>query len=271
MKKADDEQQSAFARAASGQDVDPRCIPIELNEEPPVGVAISTPKYTDVEQATWRQLCERQNALLPGRACQEFHEGQERLQLSATQIPSLRDLSAHLQEASGWQVARIPGLLHEEDFFRLLARATFPSTDYIRTPEELDYTPAPDMFHDIYGHMPLITIPSFANFYKLFGEIAGRAQGKNRRRLERIYWFTVEFGLLRTTEGTRIYGAGILSSPKEILHALSDKVTRLPFDPAVVCETEYDVWHMQDKLFVIESFEKLENDFSAWVEEMEMR
>ena len=260
------EDLSAFEKAGREENVDPRCIPIRLEEEPPVGDKITYPDYPADDHDTWRILFDRQTKKLPERACKEYFTGQEKLALSSEKIPALNDLSQRLYQATQWKVARIPGLLHEEDFFSLLKQGIFPSTDYIRAKKEIDYTPAPDMFHDIYGHMPLITIPSFANFYKYFGEMAGKAQGSDRRRLERIYWFTVEFGLIKTPDGPRIYGAGILSSPEEIEYCLTDKVEKIDFDPDIVSETEYDVWHMQEKLFVIDSFESLEEKFYHWIE-----
>ena len=258
---------SAFEKASHDENIDPRCIPIRLEENPPVGDEIIYPDYLEDDHDTWRYLYNRQGELIKNRACDEYFYGQERLELRSDKIPALKNLSLKLNAATSWKVARIPGLLHEEDFFSLLKKGVFPSTDYIRGKSELDYTPAPDMFHDIYGHMPLVTIPSFANFYKYFGEVAGKAEGKNRRRLERIYWFTVEFGLIASNKGPKIYGAGLLSSPKEVVHCLTDKVEKIDFDPNIVSETEYDVWHMQEKLFVIESFESLEEKFYNWVEE----
>ena len=130
--------------------------------------------------------------------------------------------------------------------------------------EELDYTPAPDLFHDIFGHMPMLTEPNFADFYQLFGRAALRGKGANRPRLERLHWFTVEFGLIRQDEGTRVFGAGILSSKNEVLHALSDDVIVHPFDPDVIVEQDYDVWHLQEELFALGSFEQLVQGFKSW-------
>jgi phenylalanine-4-hydroxylase len=263
--KSPNDQQSAYEKAAQNEEIDPRCIPIKLEATPPVGDDITYPEYPDDDHDTWKILYNRQFELLRDRACDEFLLGHQLLEVSPEKIPALKNLSRKLYKKTQWQVARIPGLLHETDFFDMLKNGIFPSTDYIRSKKELDYTPAPDMFHDIFGHMPLITQPSFANFYRYFGQIAARAEGAYRRRLERIYWFTVEFGLIQTGAGPRIYGAGILSSPGEVVHSLTDKVEKHPFDPEVVSETEYDVWHLQDKLFIIEGFEKLENDFRMWV------
>lgn len=245
-------------------DIDPRCIPHDLDGEPPIGDEIAPPVYPDGDHETWNFLFERQMALLPGRASETYLEGVEKLGLGATGIPALRDLSRVLKRATDWEVARIPGLLHERDFFRLLAERKFPSTDYIRGKEELDYTPAPDMFHDIFGHMPTLTQPAFADFYQLFGRAALDAKGRDRQSLERFHWFTVEFGLVEDPAGYRIFGAGIMSSKGEVLHALSDDVEHRPFSPEAVINQDYDVWHLQPILFVLESFEQLVQEFEGW-------
>lgn len=257
------DERSAYERAAD-EGLDPRCIPQHLDEPPPVGDAIPYPEYTAEDQANWRFLFERQMELLPGRAGKAFSRGVEILGMTAERIPPLRDLSARMEAATGWRIARIPGLLHEKDFFDLLANRLFPSTDYIRGTDELDYTPAPDCFHDMFGHMPMLTQPAFADFYQLFGQAALHARGPDRTRLETLHWFTVEFGLVREDAGTRIFGAGILSSKEEVVHALSDAVTVRPFDPEHVVEQAYDVWHLQPVLFVLDSFEQLVDGFRQW-------
>ncbi len=262
-KKKTDEELSAYEKAALSGD-DPRCVPIKLDGDAPEGNKIVYPDYSAAENETWKTLFARQLELLPGRGCQEYLDGLEMMDFPEDKIPYLGDVGEVLEKATNWQVARVPGLLHEADFFSRLARRVFPSTDYIRPPEELDYTPAPDLFHDIFGHTPMIANRQFADFYQKFGEAAMNAEGANRRRLERIYWFTVEFGLIDTSEGTRIYGNGVLSSYAETQYSLTDKVEKRPFDLAVMSEQDYDVWHMQELLFVIESFDQLEQGFYEW-------
>lgn len=254
---------SAYEKAGA-EDVDPRCIPQSLDGPPPVGDEIPYPDYSDEDHDIWATLFDRQMSMLPGRAGEAYLQGVRILDMKRDRLPSLAAMSRRLQEATGWQVARIPGLLHERDFFNLLANRTFPSTDYIRGREELDYTPAPDCFHDMFGHMPMLTQPEFADFYQLFGKAALKAEGADRPRLERFHWFTVEFGLIRQDEGMRIFGAGILSSKNEVTHALSDEVTKYPFDPEKIVEQDYDVWHLQDILFVLESFDQLVDGFRSW-------
>ena len=261
---------SAYEKAAQETDLDPRCIPQSLEAPPPVGDEIVYPEYPEEDHETWRLLFERQMNMLPGRAGEAYLEGIDILGLTPDRIPALKDLSKRLEAATGWRVARIPGLLHERDFFNLLAQRIFPSTDYIRGRHELDYTPAPDMFHDIFGHMPMLTQPEFADFYQLFGQAALRGEGHTRVEMERMHWFTVEFGLIQQSEGIRIFGAGILSSKNEVLHALSDEVTRLPFNPERVAAQDYVVYKLQDTLFVLESFEQLVEEFSRWAREKQL-
>src|SRR3990172_9647278 len=265
MKNNQDEKKnlSAYEKAAE-QGIDPRCIPQKLEGPVPIHDEIVYPDYPESDQETWKFLYDRQVKLLPGRVCEEYIEGANKLNLSSDRIPYLKELSHVFTEATGWKVARIPGLIHEQDFFGLLQKKVFPSTDYIRGKNELDYTPAPDLFHDIFGHMPLLTNKNFASFYQMFGEAALNAKGETRKELETMHWFTVEFGLIKKREGMRIYGAGIISSKEEIKHALSEDVKVFPFDPERVVKQDYDVWHLQPILFAIDSFQQLEDGFKTW-------
>lgn len=251
---------------ADGAAVDPRCVPQTLDGPPPVGNEIEPPIYDQESQENWRFLFQRQMAMLPGRAGEAYLEGVDTLGMGPREIPHLKDLSARMEAAAGWRIARIPGLLHERDFFGLLSDRVFPSTDYIRRKDELDYTPAPDCFHDMFGHMPMLTEPAFADFYHLFGQSALNAEGEDRQSLERLHWFTVEFGLIEQDEGERIFGAGILSSKDEVQHALSNQVEKVPFSVDAVIHQDYDVWHLQPKLFVLESFDQLETEFRSWAD-----
>lgn len=259
-----EDELSAYEKAAA-DGVDPRCVPQHLPATGvPVGGEIVYPEYPDLDHETWAILFSRQVQLLHGRAGKAFLNGIDILRFKPDRIPYLAELDKRLYEATRWRVARVPGLIHEKDFFELLSRRIFPSTDYIRGREELDYTPAPDLFHDIFGHMPMLTEPDFADFYQLFGQAALNGRGADRPRLERLHWFTVEFGVIRQEEGTRVFGAGILSSKNEVLHALSDDVIVHPFDPERIVEQDYDVWHLQDELFALESFDQLVQGFRSW-------
>jgi phenylalanine-4-hydroxylase len=258
---------SAYEKAAE-DGIDPRCIPQRLDKPVPEHNEIVYPVYTDEEQLNWKFLYERQVQFLPGRACDEYLEGTKKLNFTSEKIPYLNELSNIFYQTTGWKVARVPGLIHEQNFFELLRRKVFPSTDYIRKKNELDYTPAPDLFHDIFGHMPLLTNKSFASFYQMFGEAALNAEGINRKYLETFHWFTVEFGLIKNPAGMRIYGAGILSSLNEVQNALSKDVQVKEFIPENIVLQEYDVWHLQPILFAIESFEQLELGFKDWTKKV---
>lgn len=265
MNKNNKEEKIISAYEKAAQDgIDPRCIPQKLENPVPEHDEIAYPDYTAEEQKNWKFLYNRQMQFLPGRACEEYIEGADKLNLSGDKIPYLKDLSHIFYNSTGWKVARVPGLIHEQNFFEMLRRKVFPSTDYIRGKEELDYTPAPDLFHDIFGHMPLLTNKNFASFYQMFGEAAMKAEGINRKYLETFHWFTVEFGLIRKPEGTRIYGAGIVSSHGEVQNALSGNVEVKNFDPEKIVSQDYDVWHLQPILFAIDSFEQLEQGFKDW-------
>lgn len=247
---------------------DPRCVPIKLTGPIPIGDACVYPAYTADEQAVWQTLYARQEALLPGRAADEYLDGLRRLGLERDRIPALADVSRRLDNLTGWKIARTPGLLDAGDFFGYLARRIFPCTDYIRSREELDYTPAPDCFHDIFGHTPMIVHPRFADFYQKIGQAALACRDAGvMEGLTRIYWFTVEFGLIRNPGGLRIYGNGIISSFGETQHSLTDRVAKLPATPERLAAQPYDIWHFQDTLFVIESFDALETDFDHWARE----
>ena len=263
----ENENQSAYEKAAK-DGIDPRCIPQKLDGPVPEHDQIVYPDYPQSDHETWKYLYDKQMEFLPGRACDEYMDGTSKLNFTSEKIPFLKNLSNIFYQTTGWKIARVPGLIHEQNFFGMLRRKVFPSTDYIRGKAELEYTPAPDLFHDIFGHMPLLTNKSFASFYQKFGEAALNAEGKNRIFLETFHWFTVEFGLIRNPDGMRIYGAGILSSSQEVQHALSEEVEVIDFSPERIVNQDYDVWHLQPILFAIDSFEQLEEGFDAWTKKI---
>ncbi|MCF7687515.1 MAG: phenylalanine 4-monooxygenase [Cephaloticoccus sp.] len=244
---------------------DPRCVPHKLSAPLPIGPDCIYPDYTAEQHAVWRELFARQQTLLPERAASEFLTGLAGLGLDSQHIPRLASVSQKLRQTTGWQLARTPGLLDAHDFFSYLARRVFPCTDYVRGREELDYTPAPDCFHDIFGHTPMIMHPRFADFYQKIGQAALACQDPAvEEQLTRIYWFTVEFGLIKNPVGLRIYGNGIISSHGETLHSLTHQVKKLPMIPESIAATPYDIWHFQTTLFVVDSFDQLEQEFSRW-------
>ena len=222
---------------------------------------VSVPHYTAEEHETWAMMFARQMKELPGKATPEFLTGLEKLKLPSNRIPSLQEVSDSLEKLTGWRIARTEGLVPEREFFECLSQKLFPCTDFIRKRQELEYTPSPDMFHDLFGHIPLITHQEFADFYEEYGKAALHAKGEMLTKLQRIYWFSVEFGLIQKTEGTRIYGSGILSSVGEVPYCLSEKVNRRLFDFESVGNQYFEIFHMQDDIFVIPSFEWLLKNF----------
>ncbi|WP_028537203.1 phenylalanine 4-monooxygenase [Paludibacterium yongneupense] len=228
---------------------------------------VASPVYSDAENRTWATLLSSQRSLLPGRACREFLAGIERLDFPDDEIPRLADISDRIEACTGWRLRRVDGVVPDGEFFEMLAQRLFPSTDYIRRQEDIGYTPAPDIFHELLGHAPLLTDARFAAFFQRMGEAAVEAAARGhpaRDLLPHLYWYSVEFGLIRTRDGLRIYGSGILSSPDEVLYCLSGQPTVLPFDMAAVAATPYDIWHMQETLFAIDSFAWLEEAFAEW-------
>ena len=215
--------------------------------------------YTQEEHAVWKTLFERQTKLLPGRACKEFVQGMGDLPIGADQIPDFRRLSDVLMKHTGWQVVAVPSLVPDEVFFEHLANRRFPAGQFLRKPNELDYLEEPDVFHDVFGHVPMLTDPVFADYMQAYGEGGLRAEGLGRlENLARLYWYTVEFGLLQTAEGLRIYGAGIVSSHAESIFALDDpSPNRLVFDLERVMRTPYRIDDFQQVYFVVLSLETL--------------
>jgi phenylalanine-4-hydroxylase len=210
------------------------------------------------ENAIWKTLVDRQMQVLPGRACHEFMQGLERLALPHEHIPQLYDVNEVLQATTGWRVTQVPSLINFDRFFALLANKEFPVATFIRTRGDLDYLQEPDIFHEIFGHCPLLTNPAFAHFTHTYGRLGMQASKEDRAYLARLYWFTIEFGLLNTPEGLRIYGGGILSSPSETLHALNDpSCTREKMDAIEALRTPYRIDIMQPVYFVLEQFEEL--------------
>jgi len=215
--------------------------------------------YTDEEHRIWSELITRQKAVLPGRACAEYIDALDRLELPEDRVPQCEEVSRVLRECTGWEVAPVPALINFTDFFNLLANKRFPAASFIRTREELDYLQEPDIFHEIFGHTPLLTDPRFAAFTHAYGKAGAAARKEDRPMLARLYWFTVEFGLIhRREEALRTYGAGVVSSIGETIYALeSDTPERKPFDPLDVLRTPYRIDIYQPIYFVIESFDTL--------------
>ena len=216
--------------------------------------------YTQAEHDVWITLYERQTALLPDRACDEFLRGLDALDLHRSGIPDFKRINEELQRLTGWSVVAVPGLVPDEVFFDHLANRRFPAGQFIRKPHELDYLQEPDIFHDVFGHVPMLTDPTFADYMQAYGEGGRRALGLGRlSNLARLYWYTVEFGLMETPAGLRIYGAGIVSSRTESLFALEDpSPNRIGFDLERVMRTPYRIDDFQQVYFVIPSIQTLQ-------------
>jgi phenylalanine-4-hydroxylase len=214
--------------------------------------------YDDAAQQRWRRLYERQIKLVPQRACGEFLRVIDTLDYGSG-IPRFEQVNERLGRATGWEVVAVPGLLPEPVFFGHLAARRFPVTVWLREEAEFDYIVEPDVFHDFFGHVPLLFDPVFADYMQAYGRGGQKAEGLDALEyLARLYWYTVEFGLIRGRDGLRIYGAGILSSPSEIVHALeSPQPRRIGFDLRRVMRTKYKIDTFQPTYFVIDGFDQL--------------
>ena len=226
-------------------------------------------RYSDEAHAIWRFLFERQQRLLIGRACREYLEGLAGLGVAPTSqargprahagIPDFRRLSDILDRATGWHIAAVRVSSRTMCFSLFLAERRFPSTCFIRRRDQLDYLQEPDVFHDIYGHVPLLMNPVFADYMQAYGQAGLKALRLGYlRQLARLYWYTVEFGLIATQEGLRIYGSGILSSAGKSIYCLDDpRPRRVRFDLRRVMRTQYRIDRYQETYFVIDNFDQL--------------
>jgi phenylalanine-4-hydroxylase len=232
-------------------------------------------RYTAAEHAMWDQLFARQCAMLASRVAPAFLQGIDVLRMSKPGIPDFEELSERLMKATGWTVVAVPGLIPDEVFFENLANRRFVAGRFIRTPDQIDYLQEPDVFHDVFGHVPLLVHPVFADYMQAYGEGGLRSIKYGAiHQLARLYWYTVEFGLIRDGSGLKLYGAGIASSNSESVFALdSDSPHRLAFDLKRVMRTKYRIDDFQQNYFVIDSFEQLleqtlETDFAPLYAEL---
>jgi len=231
--------------------------------------------FTAEEHAVWDTLYARQIKLLPGRASKAFLRGLDLLKLSESGIPNFEELSQRLMKATGWQVVAVPGLVPDDVFFDHMANRRFVAGNFIRRADQLDYLQEPDVFHDVFGHVPLLADPVFADYMEAYGRGGLRALEHGAlKQLSRLYWYTVEFGLIEEDDDLRIYGAGIVSSYGESRYALdSDSPNRIGFDLKRVMRTEYRIDDFQQNYFVIPSYDELlrvtvETDFAPLYEEI---
>jgi phenylalanine-4-hydroxylase len=215
-------------------------------------------RYTADEHALYRRLFERQSRLVPRYACPEWIDAIAGLD-AAREIPRFQEVSRRLRQATGWEIVAVPGLIPDDAFFTHLANRRFPVTVWLRKPEEFDYIVEPDVFHDFFGHVPLLFDRTYADHLYEYGKGGLKAMRLDAvKMLARLYWFTIEFGLMNTAAGVRAYGAGLLSSGGELAYSVEDpRPQRVPFDLERAMRTEYQIDRYQEKYFVIDSFEHL--------------
>lgn len=214
--------------------------------------------YTAEEDAVWHDLITRQRPLVQRYACDDYLQALERMHFPTDRIPQCPEVSAVLRACTGWEVAPVPALIPFDQFFSLLADKKFPAASFIRSREEMDYLQEPDIFHEIFGHTPLLTDPRFAEFTHAYGKAGVRADKKDHVMLARLYWFTVEFGLINARKGLKTYGAGIVSSFGETPYSIeSDKPLRKAFDPVDALRTPYRIDIFQTTYFIINGLEDM--------------
>jgi len=228
--------------------------------------------YTEQEDAMWQELINCQLEQLPGRACDEYLIGLETLNIPHDRIPQLAAISTVLQQQTGWRVEPVDAVIGFTEFFAMLADKAFPAATFIRDHDEVEYLQEPDIFHELFGHTPLLTDPDFANFTHRYGLLASAAAPADHGMLARLYWFTVEFGLIQTGSGLRAFGAGVLSSPKELVYALESKLPiHKPFDPVEILRTRYRIDKLQPVYFCLDSFDQLfdlvNQDIKGYIEQ----
>lgn len=233
-------------------------------------------RYGPADHGVWRTLFERQTKVLAGLACEEFLEGLSALSLVPDRIPEFERASDALEKRTGWRVVAVPSLVPDDVFFDHLANRRFPVGQFIRKPEQLDYIEEPDVFHDFFGHVPMLAHPVFADYMEAYGKGGQRALAEfgQLKNLARLYWYTVEFGLIQKPEGLRIYGSGIVSSRAESIYAVqSPSPNRIHFDLERVMRTDYRIDDFQESYFVIGSFDELfqetYKDFAALYRKLE--
>ncbi|WP_064607902.1 phenylalanine 4-monooxygenase [Photobacterium sp. J15] len=214
--------------------------------------------WSEEENRVWHDLVTRQLSVIEGRACEEYINGLRLLDLPRDRVPQLEEINCVLRKTTGWECVEVPALIDFDRFFSLLAAKRFPVATFLRRREEFDYLQEPDFFHEVFGHCAMLTNPAFAEFTHTYGRLGYEASKEDRVYLARLYWFTVEFGLLRHNGDIRIYGGGILSSPGETEYAVtSDKPEYREFDTVDIMRTPYRIDIMQPIYFVIDDIGQL--------------
>ena len=217
--------------------------------------------YSKEDNSIWQILCKRQTIACNKNASKQVYQGLKDIEFNPKKVPNFQRINKILLMKTGWQIVPVNGFIPNNQFFNLISQRKFPCTIWIRTRKQLDYLQEPDLFHDVFGHCPLLTNKPFCDFMEKVGLLATKHQGSKEiiEKLSRLWWFTVEFGLIKENDKLKIYGGGILSSYSEVSHSLSNKVKHLNFDVKKIMRTPYYIDRLQSKLFVIDSFEQLFN------------
>jgi phenylalanine-4-hydroxylase len=224
--------------------------------------------YTPGQHAVWAELVRRRRAQINAHACQEYLEGYEIIGLQDDRLPNLRAISDRIGPRTGWSATPVSGFLPGEAFFEMLAARKFPTTTWIRGQDSLEYIPEPDIFHDVFGHVPMHAHPVFADFLQHYGSICAKAENAEiLERLGRLFWYTVEFGLIRQNGKIKVYGSGVISSHRECTNVIEAGCEVKDFNLDDVLETPVKVDEIQKRLFAIESFDQI----YAAVQEAEKR
>jgi phenylalanine-4-hydroxylase len=214
--------------------------------------------YTSEDHEVWGILYERRMRQLEQNGSRLFLDGARTIDLRRDRVPDLSDVNARLEPRTGWNAVPVTGFIPAHDFFTCLSNRRFPTTVIVRPRSQLDYLPEPDIFHDVFGHVPLHADPVFADFLQRFGAVAARARTEDETtQMARLFWFTVEFGLIRENGAVKVYGSGLISSHGDAANALGPKCDRRPFDVDAVINQAFEIDHFQDVLFVVESFDQL--------------
>jgi phenylalanine-4-hydroxylase len=258
-----DEAQRALKAAADSDGLPASKIDIES-----MVITQHWDRYTDEDHEVWRILYQKRMKQLETDASNVFLSGLKAINLRPDRVPDLKEVNANLARMTGWQSRGVPGYLPAKSFFAFLAQRHFPTTIAVRSKENMDYLPEPDIIHDVFGHVPLHADPTFADFLQTYGKAALHTDDEyHTERLARLFWFTVEFGLIREDGRVKLYGSGLISSEGEGHHALeSDDVERRPFDMETVCNTDFEIDHYQPILYVLEDFEQLRDAMNDYAE-----
>jgi phenylalanine-4-hydroxylase len=228
--------------------------------------------YTPEQHAIWRDLYWRRMDELVTQGCQAYLDGARLIRLPGDHLPDLAELNSFLTPLTGWRVRAVPGYIPARDFFACLSRRDFPSTISIRPPEQFMYLPEPDIFHDVFGHVPMHAHREFGDFLQRIGEAGLLATSEaDVRHLQNLFWFTIEFGLVHEDGRLKLYGSGLISSPGEGMHSLTDAVEKRPFNLEEVIETDFEIDHYQPLLYVIEGFDQLVSAADAFIDRLRSR